>query len=119
MGLIRKSLYLGTGGVVAPHSRKQRVAMKQLAALQGRGEAEVRRAGGRSDFAGFWDASQAGKGVPPAPRKRKPAGPAPSEEDLRRRAWELHEQGIRPAAIAINLSVDVSAVRKYLSEGLR
>jgi Short C-terminal domain len=60
VGLLRKSLYLGTSGIVAPNSKKHRMAMKQLAALQGRSEAEIRRAGGRYDFAGFWDATRAG-----------------------------------------------------------
>ena len=47
MGLIRKSLHIATAGAVAPNSKKQRVAKQQLAALQGKSEAEVRRAGGR------------------------------------------------------------------------
>ena len=53
MGLIRKSLYLGTGGVVAPNSKKHRDQMKMLAALQGAMPAEIKRAGGRYDFDGF------------------------------------------------------------------
>jgi hypothetical protein len=47
MGLIRKSLYLGTGGVVAPNSKKQRQQKQVLAALQGATPEEVKRAGGR------------------------------------------------------------------------
>jgi hypothetical protein len=47
MGLIRKSLFLGTGGIVAPNSKKQRTALQTLAAVQGKSEAEVRRTGGR------------------------------------------------------------------------
>lgn len=50
MGLIRKTLYLGTGGAVAPHSKKQRVSLQQLAALQGASPEQVRRTGGRYDF---------------------------------------------------------------------
>lgn len=50
MGLIRKSLYLASGGVVAPHSKKQRTALKTLAAIQGASPEEVRRTGGRYDF---------------------------------------------------------------------
>ncbi|MDA8322601.1 MAG: SHOCT domain-containing protein [Actinomycetota bacterium] len=59
MGLIRKSLYLTTGGLVAPNSRKQRIQMQQLAALQGATDEEVRRRGGRGDVAGIL-------GLPPA-----------------------------------------------------
>ena len=47
MGLIRKGLHIATVGGIAPNSKKQRVAKQQLAALQGKSEAEVRRAGGR------------------------------------------------------------------------
>ncbi len=47
MGLIRKSPFLGTGGVIAPNSKKQRAQKQLLAALQGKSEDEVRRAGGR------------------------------------------------------------------------
>jgi hypothetical protein len=54
MGLIRKSLYVASGGIVAPHSRKQRIAMQQLAALQGATPQEVRQRGGRGDVDGFW-----------------------------------------------------------------
>lgn len=54
MGLIRKSLYLASGGIVAPNSRKQRVAKQQLAALQGATPQEVRQRGGRGDYDGFW-----------------------------------------------------------------
>jgi hypothetical protein len=34
MGLIRKSLYLGTGGLVAPNSKKQRQQKQVLAAMR-------------------------------------------------------------------------------------
>jgi hypothetical protein len=54
MGLIRKSLYLGTGGLVSPNSKKQRMQMKQLTAMQGGTAKEIQRAGGRYDFRGFW-----------------------------------------------------------------
>lgn len=54
MGLIRKSLYLGTGGLVTPHSKKQRHQKQILAAMQGAAPSEIRRAGGRYDFNGFW-----------------------------------------------------------------
>jgi len=47
MGLIRKSLFLGTGGIVAPNSKKQRAQKQVLAALQGQSPEQVRRAGGR------------------------------------------------------------------------
>jgi Short C-terminal domain len=53
MGLIRKSLYLGTGGLISPNSKKQRLQMKQLAALQGATPEEIRRRGGRYDFDGL------------------------------------------------------------------
>jgi len=59
MGLIRKSLYLGTGGLVSPNSKKQRQQKEILAATQGATAEEVSRAGGRYDFNGFW-------GQPPA-----------------------------------------------------
>ena len=59
MGIIRKSLYLASGGLVAPNSRKQKLAMQQLAALQGATPEEVRRRGARSDYDGFF-------GLPPA-----------------------------------------------------
>jgi Short C-terminal domain len=57
MGLIRKSLYLTTGGVVAPNSKKQRLQMQQLAALQGATPEEIKRAGGRDDPFGLPPAS--------------------------------------------------------------
>ena len=50
MGLLRKSLYLGTGGIVAPNSRKQKKAAQTLAAIQGASPAQVRQTGGRYDF---------------------------------------------------------------------
>jgi hypothetical protein len=53
MGLIRKSLYLGTGGLVGPNSKKQRLQMQQLAALQGATPQEIKRRGGRYDFDGL------------------------------------------------------------------
>lgn len=53
VGLIRKSLYLASGGIVAPNSKKQRRQAQILAALQGRSPKEVKRAGGRYDFEGF------------------------------------------------------------------
>jgi hypothetical protein len=48
MGLIRGSLHILTSGAVSAKSKKQRMAAMQLAALQGRTEAEIRAAGGRS-----------------------------------------------------------------------
>lgn len=57
MGLIRKSLYLGTGGLVAPNSKKQRQQKQILAATQGATPSEIRGAGGRYDFNGFWGQS--------------------------------------------------------------
>jgi hypothetical protein len=38
MGLIRKSLWLGTGGVIAPNSKKQRRQKQILAAIQGKSQ---------------------------------------------------------------------------------
>ena|SRR6266567_4038727 len=58
MGLIRKGLYLGTGGLVAPNSKKQRRALQMLKATQGATSEEIRRTGGRSDFLGFWGATE-------------------------------------------------------------
>jgi hypothetical protein len=54
MGLIRKSLYLGTGGLVASNSKKQRKQKQILAAMEGATPSEIKRAGGRYDFNGFW-----------------------------------------------------------------
>jgi hypothetical protein len=48
MGLIRGSLHILSSGAVSAKSKKQRMAAMQLAALQGRTEAEIRAAGGRS-----------------------------------------------------------------------
>ena len=48
MGLIRGSLHILSYGAVSAKSKKQRTAAMQLAALQGRTEAEIRAAGGRS-----------------------------------------------------------------------
>lgn len=69
MGLIRKSLYLGTSGLVAPNSKKQRQQKQILAAIQGATPAEVKRAGGRYDFNGFW-------GQPPASVSQRSSGPS-------------------------------------------
>jgi hypothetical protein len=70
VGLIRKSLFLGTGGLVAPSSKKQRVQMQQLAALQGATPEEIRQRGGRNDTDGFL-------GIAPASvRNRPPARPS-------------------------------------------
>lgn len=54
MGIIRKSPYLGTGGLVSPNSKKQRRQMQTLKAMQGATPEEIRQAGGRYDFRGFW-----------------------------------------------------------------
>jgi hypothetical protein len=47
MGLIRKSLFVATGGIVAPRSKKQKTALQTFAALQGAAPAEVKRKGTR------------------------------------------------------------------------
>jgi hypothetical protein len=47
MGIVRKALHVTTVGVVAPNSRKQRVATQTLVAIQGGTPSQVRRAGGR------------------------------------------------------------------------
>ena len=57
MGLIRKALFVSTGGVVAPNSRKQRVAMQTLAAIQGRSDEEVELIGTRRQSLGLTGAS--------------------------------------------------------------
>jgi len=57
-GLIRKSLILGTGGLVAPNSKKQRLQMQQLAALQSATPEEIRQRGGRNDVADCWAGSR-------------------------------------------------------------
>jgi hypothetical protein len=48
MGLIRGTLSLVTFGGVASRSKKQRTAAMTLAAVQGKGEQDVKVAGGRS-----------------------------------------------------------------------
>jgi hypothetical protein len=48
MGLIRGALHLATYGAVSPKSKKQRMASRQLAAMQGKSEAEVKIAGSRN-----------------------------------------------------------------------
>jgi hypothetical protein len=48
MGLIRGALHLATYGAVSPKSKKQRMASMQLAALQGKSEAEIKIAGSRN-----------------------------------------------------------------------
>lgn len=58
MGIIRKSLYLETGGLVSPNSKKQRHQMQILQAMQGATPDEIRRAGGRYDFRGFIGATE-------------------------------------------------------------
>ena len=55
MGFLRKTLFLTTGGVVAPNSTKQRRQEQVLAALQGKNEDEIRWAGSRNAaFGGRW-----------------------------------------------------------------
>ncbi len=48
MGLIRGALHIATYGAVSPKSKKQRTASKQLAAMQGKSEAEIKIAGSRN-----------------------------------------------------------------------
>ena len=48
MGLIRGALHIATYGAVSPKSKKQRTASMQLAALQGKSEAEIKIAGSRN-----------------------------------------------------------------------
>jgi hypothetical protein len=47
MGFIRKALILSTAGAVSPNSKKQRTPAQTLAAVQGKGEDVVERAGTR------------------------------------------------------------------------
>jgi hypothetical protein len=68
MGLIRKALFIGTAGAVAPNSKKQRVAKQTLAAVQGKSTAEVEHAGTR----------RAALGITGAPRRRG----GPTEADV-------------------------------------
>jgi hypothetical protein len=49
MGLLRKTLWLSTAGVIAPNSKRQKRDARLLAATQGATPREVRRAGGRLD----------------------------------------------------------------------
>lgn len=69
MGLIRKTLRLSTGGVVAARSKKQRTQAQILAAIQGKSEREIAAAGGRGfDFEN--QAKAAGRNR--RPREAKP-----------------------------------------------
>jgi hypothetical protein len=79
VGLIRKSLHVASLGAVAPNSRKQRVALQQLAALQGKSPEEVRRVGGRLQHSPA--------PVPPGPGERTEA-----EREARRSAYPLWRQ---------------------------
>lgn len=90
MGLIRKSFHVATVGAVAPNSKKQRVAKQQLAALQGKTPAQVRRAGGRyehsvgSVFSGSSTSSPAVRAV----RPRATQAPSETTEQAQARAAE-------------------------------
>lgn len=53
MGLIRKALFASTGGIVAPNSKKQRVAKQTLAAIQGCSDQEVELTGTRRQALGW------------------------------------------------------------------
>ena len=60
VGLIRKVLFVSTGGVVAPNSKKQRVAKQTLAAIQGRDDEDAELIGTRRQALGLTGASSAG-----------------------------------------------------------
>lgn len=82
MGLIRKSLYLASGGIVSPSSKKQRRQVQMIKAMQGASDAEIRRAGGRYDFAGFWGDTTArtqarADPVPPPESADRPSAKGP------------------------------------------
>lgn len=77
MGLFRKAAYVASGGVVAPHSRKQRTALKTLAAVQGASPEQVRKTGGRHDF------DSAVTGTPRVTSPRTGAGSATNDQFLR------------------------------------
>jgi hypothetical protein len=49
MGLIRKTAWLASGGIVRPTSKKEKRHAELLAAIQGKDAKTVRRAGGRYD----------------------------------------------------------------------
>jgi hypothetical protein len=68
VGFIRKTLFLTTGGIVAPNSTKQRRQEQILAAVQGGNEGEIRWAGSRNAaFGARW--------TPPEPaRQEDPEG---------------------------------------------
>jgi hypothetical protein len=79
MGLIRKSLFLASGGIVAPNSKKQRNQRQLLAAAQGKSDAEVRRAGGRYEHSlgavlGWGSDRPAHEQTEAQPQVRPPAG---------------------------------------------
>jgi hypothetical protein len=99
MGLIRKSLYLTTGGLVAPNSRKQRVQMQQLAAMQGATDEEIRRRGSRGDAAGFL-------GLPPE-------SVAARQRQARQRAKESRQQGGTTKLTAEYRALHVPGSREY------
>jgi hypothetical protein len=78
MGIVRKSLFVGTGGLVAPNSKKQRNQRQILAALQGKSAAEVRRAGGRYEHVTpGWQAIGAAATAATRPRPQRMPRSAP------------------------------------------
>lgn len=84
MGLIRGTLSLATYGAVSAKSKKQRTAGMQLAALQGKSEAEIKAAGGRNF--GFVD--QANLRAKQESERRRAAARA----DLQRRQMQAGRQ---------------------------
>jgi hypothetical protein len=76
MGLIRKSLFVVTAGVVAPWSKKQKVAAQTLAAIRGASAERVERTGTR----------RAALGPEPVTRTRRSRSPVPKSETAEYRA---------------------------------
>lgn len=96
MGFIRKTLFLISGGTVAPNSTKQRRQEQILAALRGKNEDEIRWAGSRNAaFGGNWTPSRPGRQESPERRYRRISHAADMEA---RRAWNTAvERGVSEA----------------------
>jgi hypothetical protein len=94
VGFIRKTLFLISGGTVAPNSTKQRRQEQILAALQGKNEDEIRWAGSRNAaFGAEW--KPLGRQEDPERRKRRVSRAADMEA---RKAWNTAvERGVSEA----------------------
>jgi hypothetical protein len=81
--------YLGTGGIVAPHTKQERQHRQIIAAIQGATPEQVRKAGGRYDFDGVVGLPAASAPEAPAPRPDTKEAPAPRPDTKYVRAVKL------------------------------